>query len=364
MKRTFFGAIVGCILTFMLQAAAVRAQQKQQVDRNPVNTTTQPDAIATGIMHKPIYPIGVHALRFSPDGRTIASGDGTGLLRLWNVREGKLHKEIRAHSNWVFAVHWNRDGSRIITGGGDNLIHWFNPSRSDIPEKTINVHSNDVHALALTRNGKTLYSTGDDRQIVIWDVKRDLVKKGFIAHERQVPALLLSPNEKLLASGSRDRTIRLWDAKNGKLRETLIGHTGDVMALSFSPQGNLLASAGWDHTVRLWDVRSGKAVRIFAGEPARVSGVAFSPDGKKIVSSSGPNLRAFNPANGNQLWSAQFDRKIRDEAGTETAEDLSAVTFRPHGDLVAVGSTTGAIYLVDAETGHVVHTIKPTEDTH
>jgi len=210
----------------------------------------------------------------------------------------------------------------------------------------------------LTRDGKTLYSAGDDRQIVIWDVKREAAKKSFTAHERQIPALILSPNEKLLASGSRDRTIRLWDAKSGKLRDTLIGHTGDVMALSFSPKGNLVASAGWDHTVRLWDVRSGKAVRIFASEPARGSGVAFSPDGKSIVSSSGPNLRAFNAAAGKQLWSAQFDRKIRDETGTETAEDLSAVAFSPDGDLVAVGSTTGAIYLVDPENGRLVRTLQ------
>src|SRR5688500_12070331 len=186
MKRSFFGGIVSCIVTFVLQAVAVRAEQQPPIDGNAVQTTTQPAAIATGIMHKPIYPFGVHALSFSPYGRLIASGDGTGLLRLWNVREGKLHKEIQAHSNWVFAVHWNREGSRVITGGGDNLIHWFDLARSDKPEKTINVHSNDVHAVALTRDGKTLYSAGDDRQIVIWDVKRESAKKSFTAHERQI----------------------------------------------------------------------------------------------------------------------------------------------------------------------------------
>jgi WD40 repeat protein len=311
------------------------------------------------IMRKPIYPIAVHAVAFSPDGRTVAGGDGTGRLRLWETTTGKLTRELQAHSNWVFSVSWTKDGSGLITGGGDNLIRWFDALNPVQPSRTILAHSNDVHAVALTRDGKTLVSAGDDRQIVIWDVERAAARRRLSGHERQIPTLALSPDEKLIASGSRDHSIRLWNTRTGALRDTLLGHTGDIVALSFSPDGSILASAGWDYTVRLWDVRTGKATRLLLGHPNWVSGVAFSPDGRRLATSSGFKLRLFDAADGGELWSTDFRGIIRGQTGGDTAEDLSTVAFSPDGRLIAVGSTNGSIYLVSAASGELVRQLSP-----
>ena len=223
------------VISILGQLAVFSAEKQSTAPASTVETFATPDAVATGIMHKPIYPIGIHTLAFSPDGKTIASGDGTGHLRLWDARTGNLLHDVAAHSNWVFAIEWSRDGSKIISGGGDNLIHWFDAEKPALPTRTLRGHSNDVHAVALTKNGKTLFSTGDDRQILIWDAKKSDLKKRIAGHARQIPTLELSPNENLIATGSRDHSIKLWN-KDGKLRDTLIGHTGDVVALIFSPR--------------------------------------------------------------------------------------------------------------------------------
>jgi len=341
------------VILIFTQFAVLSAEPNSTAPATPVETFAAPDVIATGIMHKPIYPIGVHTLAFSPDGKTLASGDGTGHLRLWDPRTGNLRHDVAAHSNWVFAIEWSRDGSKIVTGGGDNLIHWFDAEKPALPMRTLRGHSNDVHAVALTKNGKTLFSAGDDRQMLIWDARESQLKKRIDGHARQIPALELSPNENVIATGSRDHSIKLWN-KDGKLRDTLIGHTADVVALGFSRDGSKLASAGWDNTARIWDVRTGKATRIIAGEANRVSGVAFSEDGKRLAVSGGAQLGLFEVATGKQIWAANFANKIRDAQGTETAEDLSAVAFGADDELIAVGSTTGSIYLVNADTGKLV----------
>ena len=320
-----------------------------------------PDKVATMIMHKPIYPTAVHVVAFSPDGATLGSGDGTGRLRLWDPGTGQLLQVIPAHSNWVFSISWLKDGSGLITGGGDNLVQWFDPKNPKSPARTILAHSNDVHAVAVTRDGRTLFSTGDDRQIVYWDLKRAVALRRVSGHERQVPALILSPDEKWIASGSRDHSVRLWDARTGVARDTLIGHTGDVVALAFSPDGSILASASWDYTVRLWDVHSGKAIRVLLGHPNWVSGVAFSPDGRQLVSSSGGQLRVVEPGSGKDIWTTSFQGVVKGSGG-DTPEDLSTVVYSTDGKTIAVGSTLGSVYLVSAATGEVIRELRPPKE--
>jgi WD40 repeat protein len=132
-----------------------------------------------------------------------------------------------------------------------------------------------------------------------------------------------------------------------------------VVALAFSRDGSKLASAGWDNTARIWDVGTGKAERIIAGDTKHVSGVAFSGDGKLLAVSGGAQLGVFEVTTGKQLWAANFRNKILDAKGTETAEDLSAVAFNGDSELIAVGSTTGSVYLVAADTGKIVRQLSP-----
>lgn len=346
-----------------LTAGLLSAHEPRSYASLAANPTGPPDEVASMIMRKPIYPLAVHAVAFSPDGRTLAAGDGTGRVRLWDPATGGLLREWPAHTNWVFSLVWTDGGTGLLTGGGDNLIREFDVRDPARARRTLPAHTNDVHAIALTRDGRRMFSAGDDRQIVVWNLETGAPLRRLTGHERQIPALRLSPDERLIASGGRDHTVRLWDADSGAPRDTLIGHTGDVVALDFSPDGARLASAGWDYTVRLWDVRTGKALRVWTGNPNWVSGVAFAPDGRRLAASSGGRLRLLDAAGGGEVWATAFQGVIRNADGSATAEDLSTVVFSPDGRLIAVGSTNGSVYLVSAETGEIIRQLTPPAGT-
>ena len=346
-------------LFILVSSASVNAQTHSNASTLVHAEGETPDKVATHLMPVPIFNFAIHNVAFSPDGQTLATGDGHGIVRLWETRTGRLKHSIPAHTNWAFSIAWSRDGKFFATGGGDNLVHWFEAEKPGKPLKTLAGHSGDVHAVAITPDGRSAFSAGDDRKIIAWDARRGAVKREWTAHSLQIPTLALSPDGKTLASGSRDDSIRLWNASLGTQRDTLIGHHDDVMSVHFSPDGKTLASASYDQTVRLWDVASGKAVRILQGHTNRVFSVAFSPDGKRLASDGDSTVRVWEVSNGVAMGVISLGGVISSDGG-KIPEIVSAVAFSPDGSSLAVASTTGLAFLL-SQSGEVLWTLSQPE---
>lgn len=60
---------------------------------------------------------------FSPDGRYISSGDGSGNLVIWDWKSGRLLKRLRAHKEVVIGHEWlPHESSKLITASWDGTM--------------------------------------------------------------------------------------------------------------------------------------------------------------------------------------------------------------------------------------------------
>jgi WD40 repeat protein len=64
----------------------------------------------------------VTALRYSPDGRTLAAGGSDGRISLWS--DGKLLGKLDGHVAAIHALAWSADGLQLASTADDGTIVW------------------------------------------------------------------------------------------------------------------------------------------------------------------------------------------------------------------------------------------------
>ena len=76
-------------------------------------------------------------MRFSPDGRLLATASGDGTVKCWDTSTGGLLCLLRAHQQEVYAVAFHPDGRHLASAGADGTVKiWAVPASPEPPEQT------------------------------------------------------------------------------------------------------------------------------------------------------------------------------------------------------------------------------------
>ena len=297
----------------------------------------------------------VRSLAFSSDGAILVSGSGDCTVRLWDVQSGQVLRTLQGYTGWIWSVTWSPDG-RILAGCSSDcsikLWHVDKPSKVDNPLKTkflkaLQGHISWVVSACFSPDGTLLASGSGDCTVKIWDVQTGRLLTTLQEHTSWIWSVAWSLDGALLASGSYDHTIKLWNSQTRAVLYTLSGHTHWVRSVAFSPDNRLLASGSSDYTVRLWDVQTGTALQTLHEHTREVWSVAFSPDGTILASSSGDNTV--------KLWDVKTGECLHTLEGH--THWVWSVAFSPDGQWLASASFDQTIRLWQVANGRVVHTL-------
>lgn len=226
-----------------------------------VGTSTSEVQLWDVTKQKKLRSMGGHAARvgsLSWNAHILSSGSRTGYIHHHDVRVADhLLASIPAHSQEVCGLKWSPDGKYLASGGNDNLLNlWSSDLGQTSAVHSFNQHQAAVKAVAWCPHQSSLLTSGGgtaDRCIRFWNVNTGSCLK-TVDTNSQVCALLWSKEYKEIISshGFALNQLTIWGYPSMTKVAELTGHTNRVLHMAMSPDGSTVVSAAADETLRLW----------------------------------------------------------------------------------------------------------------
>ena len=287
--RAWVAVIAGIVLSLFLAAPPLRSQ-------------AGPTLVAQ------VPHLGrIHAMAYSPDGRTLATAGSDRTVKLWEADRGLLIRTFEGHAGEVRSAVFSADGTRLLSASDDGTVRVWDVA-----------------------TGRTVTTLSGDRQGAM---------SGAAFGEGDT---VIAAQTAEFAPGTPERLneLAVWNLASGT-RVRRARTNGFCWAPAFTADRSLaLCQSG-----ELWDVAT---LTRLPTPWTNVSHAAFSPNGSLLA--IGPGFRL-------EIWDVKRLSRVHSvDLGGFATESLA---FAPDGRTVAVGGNRGEVALWDAITGNRVSTPSP-----
>ncbi|MDA0194240.1 MAG: WD40 repeat domain-containing protein [Bacteroidetes bacterium] len=157
-------------------------------------------------------------IAINPVADELAVGYSDYVIRIFDLTGGSLKREMRAHSNSVFALRYSPDGKYLLSGGRDAHLKVWNVEENYELHEDIIAHMYTINDVVFSPNGKHFVTCSMDKSIKVWDYStftllKVIDKSRHAGHGNSINKLIWTHFNNQLISCSDDRTISLWDLK-------------------------------------------------------------------------------------------------------------------------------------------------------
>ncbi|MGH0114446.1 UNVERIFIED_CONTAM: hypothetical protein FKN15_017746 [Acipenser sinensis] len=250
----------------------------------------------------------VTSASFSHDSALVATGDMSGLIKVWKV---ETKQEV-----WSFEVgdlewmEWHPCAHVLLAGTADgNVWMWKIPSGEC---KTFQGPGCQATTGKILPDGKRAVVGYEDGIIRLWDLKQGNTshvlkgeKKGgqvvgVFSTEGRKPKVLMEEESEtnsvesvgfcnvlpLVAVAYLDGTLAIYDLSTQSLRHKC-PHEAGIVHLQWEDSSPLLYTCSLDGAVRIWDARSGQMVTQYRGHTAEILDFTLNREASMAVTASG-----------------------------------------------------------------------------
>lgn len=200
--------------------------------------TNQKDAIVNGA--------------FSPNGKTLAVVTDNNRVLLWDLTNRSLTHTYQVNGEFIYKTAFSSNGLALALADVNGAVTLLNISNG--VQKTATDHSGFVMDVVFTKDGERVISGGMDWTLRFWDAS-DLKPVRYVtALNEPISSLTISPDGQRLAwsTGAR-RRIRIMDLDAERELPSITGLPSSTLAIAYSPDGKWLAAGDMTGEVHFWN---------------------------------------------------------------------------------------------------------------
>ncbi|KAK0248146.1 hypothetical protein B0A54_10341 [Friedmanniomyces endolithicus] len=350
----------------------------------------------------------VYSCDVSPCGSRLATGAGDGHVRIWSTEailkasdpsytQPRQLANLSHHSGTVHSVRFSKNGKYLASGADDKILcvyslelgtagHATFGSKETAPVENWRIfrrligHDNDVQDLGWSYDSSILVSVGLDSKVVVWSGSTFEKLKTLGNHQSHVKGITFDPANKYFATASDDRSIKIYRFTSPPPNATAHDQTSNFTLeanvtqpfqtsplttyfrrCSWSPEGAHIAAANavngpvssvaiinrgsWDSEINLIGHEGPVEVcafspRLFLNQPPR------NPDDPSIATHPPPPAVSVVACAGQDktisIWNTSFPRPFvtTSELASKPISDLA---WSPDGETLYCTSLDGTI---------------------
>ena len=289
----------------------------------------------------PVSTFWINGVAFSPDGRSLLTGDSEQRLHVW-ASDTMEHLRVLRAPAIVQSVGWI-GAEPMATSVDGTLLHWTATSR------LLRDEGGRIYYLAGDAKGARWLAGTDQSssRLELWGLGagagRHLVLPVPAGLDTSV-ATAMAPSGDRVFGATRDGQVIVWDVSGeqpGTPRVSQIADEANLVVVDVSPDGTLLAAGlyGGRGTV-LARVGADLSVTPITTVPTQVPQlVTFSPDSR--------HLQVGIASGSVQVWDIADPAHPTLTATLDTASNPGASAFSPVGHLLAASTDGGEVHLWD-----------------
>jgi len=202
----------------------------------------------------------VRSISLNDKGNTLASCSDDETVIIWSEK-GEARNQFSGHNNKIEKVIFVKNEAAkqaIYTGdyGSFGNVQEENVSEQIGLANELNKKLADQSKLAKKIDKDFLFTASRDKTIKLWDIKNASCLYTFEGHDNWVRNIVVHPTGKYLISTGDDRNIRIWDMKSGRSVKKLDKvHDKFIISLAMHANLNLLVSGSNDLSIKFWDCK-------------------------------------------------------------------------------------------------------------
>ncbi|XP_063288687.1 protein Atg16l2 isoform X2 [Pelobates fuscus] len=226
---------------------------------------------------------GITSIEFDPSGLYVLAASFDGAAHLWKL-DGKARESLTGHSNKVTAARFKMGSNRAVTGSKDRTVkEWDLQKAACVRSISVTSYCTDVVCC-----DSCIISGHCDKKIRFWDSRSESCIKE-VTLEDKITSLFLNQDQTQLLSCSRDDTLSLIDLRLGNILQEFRAEGFkcgcDWTKAILSPDGSYALAGSVDGTIFVWNVLKGCLERSMSGQhSSSVNAVTWSLSGSYVVS--------------------------------------------------------------------------------